>query len=386
MNTSLFWKARPIFLSSTFRDVGAERDWLRERAFVRLGEQLRARCHHLDTIDLRQGVETASEADAAKREMQVLKVCLQEIDRSKPFLVSMLGDRYGWIPPPERITAAARDAGLPPSVEVAGRSVTELEILYGVLENPDQKKRSWFCFRTVERAGMPPEIAAKFPAETPSNDPDSSAGRLRALKERIRREMPDRLREYTLRWDPAAGMLTGFDDLDRQVERDLWSDLDVETATYLRDAPKTWQEADARMLADFVAERTRGYVERPAVTGPMIDHALSAASPSADRGLAVTGESGGGKSSLFGRVWQTLQPRAAAGEILLLAHAAGIFPQSGQVDRMLRRWITELTAFLQVPDPLAALPILNQSRALRHLGARYQCRVEAVLKRMIRGG
>lgn len=73
MNASLVWKARPIFLSSTFRDMGAERDWLRANAFLRLGEQLRERCHYLDTIDLRQGVETASETDDAKREMQVLK-------------------------------------------------------------------------------------------------------------------------------------------------------------------------------------------------------------------------------------------------------------------------------------------------------------------------
>lgn len=66
MNTSLVWKARPIFLLSTFRDLGAERDFLRANTFLRLGEQVRERCHYLDTIDLCQGVETASEADDAK--------------------------------------------------------------------------------------------------------------------------------------------------------------------------------------------------------------------------------------------------------------------------------------------------------------------------------
>lgn len=47
-----------------------------------------------------------------------LKVCLDEIESSKPFLVALLGDRYGWVPPAERITAA-RDAGIPPSADVA---------------------------------------------------------------------------------------------------------------------------------------------------------------------------------------------------------------------------------------------------------------------------
>ncbi len=352
LNAYREWKARPIFISSTFRDMHPERDHLRDNGFPRLAEQLRERCHYLDTIDLRQGVESVGEADEATREMQVLKVCLDEIERSKPFLVALLGDRYGWIPPAARIAAAARDAGLPDSVEVVGRSVTELEILYAVLENPDQRKRSWFYFRTLDRANMPPAVSAHFPAEQPSDDPDSPAGRLRALKERIRREMPDRVRDYTLRWDTAKQELTGLDELDRQVSADLWTDLDAETATYLREAPRTWQEADARAVTDFVAERKRGYVERPAVTDPMLEHALSPTSPDAVWGLSVTGESGGGKSSLFGRVYDALQPRSVSGEIVLLAHAAGIFPMSGQVDRMLRRWVSELAATLGRPDPL----------------------------------
>ena len=359
MSSALVWKARPIFISSTFRDMHAERDYLRAHGFLRLVEQLRERSHNLDTIDLRQGVETASETDEAKREMQVLKVCLDEIQRSKPFLVALLGERYGHIPPADRITDAARDAGLPASVEVADRSVTELEILFGVLENKEQQKRSWFYFRNLDRTGMPPEVSAKFPAEEPNEDPASPAGRLRALKDRIRRELPGRVREYALKWDPATRSLAGLKELDDRIAADLWSDLDAETSAYLRSAPKTWQEAEARMISDFAAERTRGYVDRPAVTDPMIAHALSPApggtrsvASESDWGLLVTGDSGSGKSSLFSRVFLALQPKDEAGDILLLAHAAGIYPQSGQVDRMLRRWITQLAAFLGVPDPL----------------------------------
>ncbi|MBD3236394.1 MAG: DUF4062 domain-containing protein [Candidatus Eisenbacteria bacterium] len=348
----LTWKARPIFISSTFRDMHAERDYLRGHGFLRLAEQLRERCHYLDTIDLRQGVESPSEADEAAREMQVLKVCLDEIERCKPFFIGLIGDRYGWVPPSDRIRAAAQDAGLPPSLDVAGRSVTELEVLYGVLENPDQRGRSWFYFRTLDRSGMPPEVAARFPAEAPSDDPHSPAGRLRALKEQLRRQLPDRVREYVLRWDRKKQRLVGLAELDAAVERDLWSDLDAETTAYLRAAPKTWQEADARAVWDFVAERTRGYVERPAVTDPMLNHGLSPAAPDASWGLVVTGESGCGKSSLFGRAYEALQPRAAAGELVLLSHAAGIFPLSGQVDRMLKRWVTELASSLGLPDPL----------------------------------
>ncbi|NLD98036.1 MAG: DUF4062 domain-containing protein [Synergistaceae bacterium] len=352
---SLVWKSRPVFISSTFRDMHAERDHLRDNAFLRLAERLRERAHYLDPVDLRQGVEVLSESEEAQREEHILKVCLDEIERSKPFLVVLLGDRYGWIPPPERMRFAASSAGLAETVDVEGRSVTELEILYGVLENKDQRKRSRFYFRTLDRVGMPPEVSDPFPGETPSDDPSSPAGRLRALKERIRREMPDRVRNYTLSWDVERGRFEGLDGLDRMVEEDLWRDLDEETREYLRTAPATWQEADALAVADFVAERTRGYVECPAVTDPMIEFALSETVPSQEAqhwGLVVAGETGSGKSSLFGRVYEQLHKKDTEGEIILLSHAAGIYPRSGDVDRMLKRWVSELAKFLGVPDPL----------------------------------
>src|ERR1017187_10244970 len=52
------WRARPIFISSTFRDMHAERGWLQERVFPALEERLRGHRPHLEIIDLRQGVET----------------------------------------------------------------------------------------------------------------------------------------------------------------------------------------------------------------------------------------------------------------------------------------------------------------------------------------
>jgi len=58
------WRSRPVFISSTFRDMQAERDHLREHVFPRLEEKLREHRHHLEPIDLRQGVETADAATA----------------------------------------------------------------------------------------------------------------------------------------------------------------------------------------------------------------------------------------------------------------------------------------------------------------------------------
>jgi hypothetical protein len=53
------WRSRPLFLFSTFLGMHAERDYLRAHVYPALAERLRDRYHHLDTIDLRQGIETA---------------------------------------------------------------------------------------------------------------------------------------------------------------------------------------------------------------------------------------------------------------------------------------------------------------------------------------
>jgi len=84
MRASTVWRSRPVFITSTFRDMHAERDWLRVHVFPVLEERLRERFHHLETIDLRWGVESASAEQEADRERLVLTVCLREIERSRP--------------------------------------------------------------------------------------------------------------------------------------------------------------------------------------------------------------------------------------------------------------------------------------------------------------
>ncbi|MEY3880629.1 MAG: hypothetical protein RIQ94_1425 [Pseudomonadota bacterium] len=44
-------------------------------------------------IDLRWGV-TKEEAEQGK----VVRICLEEINRCRPYFLSFLGDRYGWAP------------------------------------------------------------------------------------------------------------------------------------------------------------------------------------------------------------------------------------------------------------------------------------------------
>jgi hypothetical protein len=141
------WKTIPLFISSTFRDMHAELDQLNRVVFPALEERLKGRRCRLEPIDLRVGVETDS--TKTERELQILKVCLAEIERSRPFLLVLLGDGYGWVPGEDRIKAAASEAGFGPEDERA--SVTALEMEYGLLKKDPVQRRhpqevATFCF------------------------------------------------------------------------------------------------------------------------------------------------------------------------------------------------------------------------------------------------
>src|ERR1700730_13317888 len=93
------WSTVSVFVSSTFRDMQRERDLPRGKVFPIIEERLRARRHHLEIVDLRWGIWTSEEAEETERQIQVLSVCLDEIQRCRPFFLALVGDVYGWIPP-----------------------------------------------------------------------------------------------------------------------------------------------------------------------------------------------------------------------------------------------------------------------------------------------
>lgn len=173
-----------MFVSSTFHDMQAERDWLNRMVLPRIEEELAKRRQHLEPVDLRIGVEDSFSETREQRELSVLKVCLDEIRRSRPFLIVLLGDRYGWVPPPERIDAAAREQGF--EIDPVGKSVTAVEIEYGIFrDHPDQKRRCLFFFRrALPYDAMPAEMRALF-SDAESPDPATCAGHRKLVSLRI---------------------------------------------------------------------------------------------------------------------------------------------------------------------------------------------------------
>lgn len=92
-----------FFISSTFADMKVERDLLQE-VFYEIVPIYKEKGWQIETVDLRWGIST--EAGYHNKTMQI---CEQELKRCqqlspKPNFIILLGNRYGWIPLPEKIT------------------------------------------------------------------------------------------------------------------------------------------------------------------------------------------------------------------------------------------------------------------------------------------
>ncbi|MBD3189391.1 MAG: DUF4062 domain-containing protein [Candidatus Heimdallarchaeota archaeon] len=92
-----------IFLSSTFTDFQAERNSLHEKVFPRLKQLCHSYGTEFQVVDLRWGI-----TDAMANNQKTLETCLREIKRCqqltpKPNFLALVGNRYGWTPPPPRI-------------------------------------------------------------------------------------------------------------------------------------------------------------------------------------------------------------------------------------------------------------------------------------------
>lgn len=165
------WEKVYVFISSTFNDMHAERDYLVKRVFPELRVWCELRRLRLVDIDLRWGV---TEQDALHNK-QAVKVCLDRIDECRPFFLCFLGQRRGWVPRPEEISQQTLRV-YPDLSRYAGEaSVTEMEILHALVHpmhgngQYDPAEHSFFYLRDPsylsQLPGDPPQLRWIFTNE-----------------------------------------------------------------------------------------------------------------------------------------------------------------------------------------------------------------------------
>jgi telomerase protein component 1 len=256
------WKTARVFISSTFRDMHAERDHLVKVVFPALRERLEEYRIYLVDIDLRWGVTR----ERAEND-QVLDLCLRRIEGCRPFFLGILGERYGWVPMRYSAGALTKFGWIQ---QHTGKSVTELEILHGVLQNARMRRRAFSYFRDPDALfAIPEAIRRAVYAET---DPLLVA-KLGDLKRQIRHSGYPVMENHPTCWDPQAhdrpskskGRLVGLEAFGERVCEQLWQAIRQEVR--LPDAPPA--EAVADPLAEeadyherFMESRLRVYVGR----------------------------------------------------------------------------------------------------------------------------
>lgn len=126
----------------------AERDYLINHIFPEVRRYCIERGVVFTEVDLRWGI-TEQEAENGR----VIELCLNEIDRSHPFFIGLIGDRYGYVPSRTELTHAD---SLPERYrwvydDIDRRlSITEIEIQYGVLRSSDPVYGA-FYLRTADK-------------------------------------------------------------------------------------------------------------------------------------------------------------------------------------------------------------------------------------------
>lgn len=316
------WKTVRVFISSTFRDMHAVRDHLVKVVFPALRERLHGHRVLLVDIDLRWGL-TREQADNDR----VLDLCLRQIEECRPFFLGLLGQRYGWVParlPDEALSRYGWVRGQ------AGKSVTELEILHGVLGNPRMEGSAFFYFRDpAYLADVPDSVRSAVYLEGEAEP----AARLEDLKGRIRSSGLPVFDGYPARWDATAfdrpsgtsGRLAGLEAFGERVREQLWDAIRAHLALPESSEP----DGEADPLAEeadhherFMESRLRVYVPREALR-----EAITAfADGDARVPCLLAGPSGSGKSAALARFVTSY--RQARPDALVIPHFVGASPAS----------------------------------------------------------
>ncbi|MCK9603416.1 MAG: tetratricopeptide repeat protein [Candidatus Omnitrophica bacterium] len=300
----------------------AERDYLVRFVFPELRERCTNKGLELLDIDLRWGV-TEEEAEQGK----VLDIIFDEINRSRPFFIGLLGERYGH--PVSSVPQNTKSLH-PWLVEYPEHSFTALEIIHGVLRNPALAHRSFFYFRD-------PKVIPKIPQDKrqeylPENS--EAAGKIASLKDKIRAAQRPVLEDYPCQWDNLKDRITGLDYFGQQVLEDLWKAICSE---YPQDIQETDPLLIERHIHDlFASERSHLYVGRQTQKEQLTEYVQCPAR----KPIVILGESGCGKSAFLGD-WY-LRYQAAHPDECVLAYFVGASPDSANHFRLLRNICAEL--------------------------------------------
>jgi len=238
-----------LFISSTFRGMGKEREVLVGHVFPEIHRRCSERGIGFTEVDLRWGI-TTEEVDKGL----ATPICFQQIDNCQPYFIGLLGEYYGSTILPDQIKTASADY---PWIEQGylDRSITELEMTYGLFkvgQNRSEEQRqalaekALFYFRSSNYAETLPENEREPYIETD------------AAKRAKQQNLKQRLRSHGCQISDYKQPI----DLKELVLEPLWAKISQKLGVPERSFPTPQQRADFEHEA-FAASRQRVYNAKP---------------------------------------------------------------------------------------------------------------------------
>jgi tetratricopeptide (TPR) repeat protein len=331
-----------IFVSSTFDDMMEERDVLVKEVFPQLRRLCIERAVVFIDVDLRWGI-TKGQVKAG----QLLPLCLAEIERCN-FFIGLLGDRYGsTFPNLEKFKSKYSWINQVPK----GTSLTELEILFGVLNKQKEVSNAFFYFRNSKCNGM----RAHAPADVVSSIASVNLDRLIDLKSRIcEAHQSGRLSEPPRDYDnPEKLAMIILDDFTKLINR-----------LYPREKVPDEEEQETYAHEAHACAKRFAYVELPNTLENLDRYTNS----SKQMPMVVTGESGYGKTTLLAE-WSSRQREAthSNSDIVFFQHYFGSTPKSTQAISCIHRLLLLIHRHYNLKEKIPSEPQQMKETLVRWL-------------------
>lgn len=267
-----------FFVSSTFRDMQAERDGIQRVVSPEISKYADRYYEDVQFEDYRWGIDTANLPEEQFMH-KVIDSCLSEVKACMPYIIIMIGDVYGSTVSFDKIPQKFYSdfQGAMDSKEFV--SLTELEILLGTKGFRDTNK-CIFCMKTSDKKrGL--------------KEGDEASNKLDELIKKVRNSKPEHIFEYS---DLSEFNQKLTDEIKKTLEADFLA------SEYKFRVQKTIKDFE------YFAEKTVAKEELYKRT--TIEKALEYISDLKENILLITGDKGAGKSYLLCSLYHTLKDKA----------------------------------------------------------------------------